>query len=62
MKCSEYMEKHIGEEFEGTIIGLSDRGIHIQLDNMIEGKVKIKGFGGRYAYNPNTLYFIIFRW
>ena len=54
MKCSEYMEKHIGEEFEGTIIGLSDRGIHIQLDNMVEGKVKNKDFGGRYAYNPNT--------
>jgi ribonuclease R len=54
MKCSEYMEEHIGSEYEGTVIGLSDRGILIQLDNLVEGKVKIKYLKGDYTYNPET--------
>ena len=54
MRCSEYMAKHIGEEFEGTIIGLSDRGIQIQLDNMVEGMVRTRYMDGDYVYNPVT--------
>ena len=54
MKCSEYMKKHIGEEYKGTIVGLSDRGIQIQLDNLVEGKARVKYLDGNYAYNPNT--------
>ena len=54
MKCSEYMAKHIGETFEGTIIGLNDHGIQVQLDNMVEGKVRPKNLSGDYAYNANT--------
>ena len=54
MKCAEYMEGHIGEEYEGTIIGLSDRGIQIQLDNMVEGKVRTQYLSGEYVYNPTT--------
>ena len=54
MKCSEYMSKHIGETFEGTIIGLSDHGIQVQLDNMIEGKVRPKNLSGDYTYNSLT--------
>ena len=54
MKCAEYMEKHIGESFMGTIVGLSDRAIQIQLDNMVEGKVKTSSLKGDYVYNPST--------
>ena len=54
MKCAEYMEKHIGEEFEGTVIGLSDHGLHVELDNMVEGKVRPKNMEGDYVYNPTT--------
>ena len=54
MKCAEYMEKHIGEEYSGTIIGLSDKGIQIQLDNMVEGKVRISSLPGDYIYNSTT--------
>ena len=54
MKCSEYMEKHIGDMFEGTIIGLSDRCIQVQLDNMVEGRIRPKDITGEYAYNPDT--------
>ena len=52
LKCSEYMEKHIGEEYYGTIIGLSERSIQIQLDNMVEGKIKLRNLPSRYIYDP----------
>ena len=54
MKCSEYMAKHVGEEYEGTVIGLSDRGMQIQLDNMVEGMVRTRYMLGDYVYNPVT--------
>ncbi len=54
MRCSEYMSKHIGEEFEGTVIGLSQRGIQVQLDNMVEGKVRLRNLNGDYVYNAET--------
>lgn len=54
MRCSEYMKQFVGDEFEGTIIGLSSNGIQVQLDNMIEGKVKLKNMIGDYVYNPET--------
>ena len=53
LKCSEYMEKHIGEEYYGTIIGFSDRNIQIQLDNMVEGKVRLKDMNTRYIYDQD---------
>lgn len=37
MKMAEYMEDHIGEKFEGMISGITNFGIFIQLDNLIEG-------------------------
>ena len=54
MKCSEYMAKHIGEEFEATITGVSDKTICVELDNLIEGRVKTKSLHGGYIYNPET--------
>ena len=54
MKCSEYMSKHIGEEFEGTIISVSDRNIVVQLDNLIEGRILTKSLKGPYIYNPES--------
>jgi len=54
MKCCEYMEGHIGESFEAMIIGLSQHGIQVQLDNMVEGKVRIRNLDGEYVYNPET--------
>ncbi len=54
MKCCEYMENHIGEEFECIIVGLSQHGITIQLDNMIEGRIRLGNLGGEYIYNPET--------
>ena len=42
MKMAEYMEKHIGEEFEGMISSVTSFGMFVELPNLIEGLVPIK--------------------
>ena len=54
MKCAEYMSQFIGQDFEATVIGISDSGIQIQLDNMIEGRIRPKNLPGSYEYNSET--------
>ena len=41
LKKVEYMEHHIGEEFEGIISGVINRGIFVELPNTIEGFVDV---------------------
>ena len=48
MKMAEYMEKHIGEEYEGIITGVEKFGLFVELDNLIEGMVKIASIKGDY--------------
>lgn len=38
---AEYMQKHIGEVFEGSISGLTNFGIYVALENTVEGLVHI---------------------
>ena len=54
MKCAEYMSEHIGQKFEGVITGISDRGLTIELDNLIEGFVKTKDLRGSYVYSSDS--------
>ena len=53
MKMAEYMQGHIGEEYDGFISGLMNFGLFIQLDNLIEGLVHISTLKGDY-YNYNA--------
>lgn len=41
MKIAEYMEKHIGEEFEGIISSVTNFGFFVELDNTIDGLVHV---------------------
>lgn len=54
MQTAEYLSQFVGEEFEGTITSLSGNGITITLDNMLEGRIRIRNLGGDYVYNPET--------
>lgn len=56
MKMAEYMENHIGEEYEGMIVTVSAFGFFVQLDNLIEGLVHVKTLkGDMYNYIPELL-------
>ena len=61
MRCAEYMQQHIGEDYEGTVIGLGNSGLQIQLDNYIEGKVRMQNLSGDYVYCPETFTLISLR-
>ena len=54
MKKAEYMEKHIGEEFDGIISGVMSFGIFVELPNLIEGLVRVEDMkGDYYTYDEN---------
>jgi len=42
MKMAEYMEQHIGEEYEGMISSVTSFGMFVELDNLIEGLVPLR--------------------
>ena len=52
MKMSEYMEDHIGEEFDGIISSCLNFGMFVQLPNMVEGLVHVSDIKGDY-FNYN---------
>ena len=54
MKMAEYMEKHIGETFTGMISTVTNFGMFVQLDNLIEGLVKITELDGMYNYQEES--------
>ena len=41
MKKAEYMEKHIGEDYDGMISSIMSFGIFVELPNSVEGLIKI---------------------
>ncbi len=41
MKAAEYMMDHIGEEYEAIVTSINQKGMYVQLDNLVEGEVKI---------------------
>jgi len=55
MKMAEYMEKHIGEEFEGMISSVLSFGMFVELDNLIEGLVPIKDMNDFFVYDEERM-------
>lgn len=54
MKFAEFMQKHIGEEFEATVTTVTAFGIFIQLENTIEGLIRIANMKNDfYVFNEN---------
>jgi len=55
MKKAEYMEKHIGEEYDGVITGVTNFGFFVQLPNSVEGLVKVEDLKDDfYRYDEST--------
>ena len=55
MKMAEYMEKHIGEEFEGMISSVTSFGMFVELPNLIEGLVPIKDMPDFFHYDEERM-------
>ncbi len=56
MKVAEYMQNHINEEYNGIICSVVNYGIYVQLDNLVEGLVRINTLKGDfYNYVPELL-------
>ena len=55
MKMAQYMEKHIGEEFEGMISSITSFGMFVELDNLIEGLVPIKDMNDFFHFDEEHL-------
>lgn len=55
MKKVEFMQKYIGEIFEGVISGMNSYGFYVELPNTIEGMVHVNNlYDDRYYYNEET--------
>ena len=56
MKMAEYMENHIGEEYDGVISSVMNFGFFVELNNLVEGLVHVKSLkGDYYTYVPDLL-------
>ena len=55
MKMAEYMEKHIGEEYEGMISSVTNFGMFVELDNLIEGLVPIRDMKDFFHYDEGRM-------
>mgnify|MGYP002854619103 CR=1 FL=1 len=56
MKVAEYMESHIGEEYDGIIDTITNFGFFVELPNLVEGLVHVQTLKGDYFnYVPDLL-------
>ena len=55
IKKAEYMENHIGEEFQGVISSVLKFGMFIELPNTIEGLIHISTFKEHMEYDEANL-------
>ena len=55
MKMAEYMEDHIGEQYQGIISGVTSFGFFVELENLVQGLVHISTLDGYYNYVPEIL-------
>lgn len=55
MKMAEYMESHIGEEYDGMISSVMSFGMFVQLDNLIEGLVPLRLLDDYFVYDEERM-------
>ena len=55
MKMAEYMESHIGEEFVGMVSSVTNFGMFVELDNLIEGLVPLRDMPDFFHFDERTL-------
>lgn len=48
MKKAQFMEAHIGEEYEGVICSVTGWGLYVELQNTVEGLIHVSSLAGDY--------------
>ena len=48
IKKAEYMEKRIGEEYEGIVSSITSFGMFVELENTVEGLIRFEDLGNEY--------------
>ena len=55
LKKVDYMERHIGEEYDGVISGITAYGLYVELANTVEGLVHVNSLEGDfYEFDENA--------
>lgn len=55
LKKAEYMSRHLWEEYDGVISGVTGWGLYVELPNTVEGLVHVSSLQGDYfEYNENA--------
>ncbi|MFC3927657.1 ribonuclease R [Streptococcus caprae] len=55
MKKAEYMQEHVGEEFDGIVSSVVKFGLFVELPNTIEGLIHVTTLPEYYDYNERNL-------
>ena len=59
MKKAEYMQRHIGEEFNGVVSSVTSFGVFVRLPNLIEGLIRLEDLNynskDRFTYDQKTM-------
>ena len=58
-KKVQYMERHIGDEYDGVISGISNYGFYVELPNTVEGMVRVSELDGDYYVFDESRYELI---
>ena len=61
LKKVEYMERYIGEVFEGVVSGVTQWGIYVELPNTVEGMVHVSKLPGDYFLYDEQAYEMVGR-
>lgn len=56
MKKVQYMSRHIGEEYEGVISGITAYGMYVELTNTVEGMVHVSNMRDDYYHYDEAHY------
>lgn len=58
-KKVQYMERHIGDEYDGVISGISNYGFYVELPNTVEGMVRVSELDGDYYVFDEARYELV---